>query len=232
MEKGVVGVDYAELQQLLEPDLIEKFWGYCSDEEIIQLYGANLVAEAEFLNEVQLDQRIATSTYRSFLFLPESPLIEIRHAVDRIDEADETRLALLVQWHFLQRIRAGQGQEPLGDTAMDEWLSADFFRTDVETPELALAADLNPDELPNDAAQLIAQHVVANFPEISQYIALVGAKSQPLGYRELRSVGKLSAPAEVMFNTRRALVDDVGSKDWRKTEKIVANIKALVGESG
>lgn len=220
-----VAVASAGLQQLLTPELIGQFWDYCCEEETVRLYHVNLVAEIGFLDEVGLDQRIATSSVNAVLFLPESPLLEIRADLESFEEV---KLARLVQWHFRQRNRKSMGLEPLDEAALDAWLSAGPLSLEVNAPTDCLTDNGDLDELSEEAALLVARHVVANFPDIARYIALTGPNSEALGYRDLRSVGKLDEPAAVMFNARRALLGDAGSKDWRRTLKIAAQIEALV----
>lgn len=222
-------MSHDRLQQLLSPHLAQRFADYCGDEETIRLYGTNLAAEVEFLDEVGLDQRIATSSFAASLFLPESPLLEIKQAFDSLSPSDAARFAKLVQWKFRQKSRASQGEDPLDEMALNQWLAADLYQTNVDASELASAGEIGLEELPANAAKQVAEHVVANFPEISDYIVLVDTKSKALGYLDLRAVGKLDAPAAVKFNALRALFGDAGSKDWRRFQKISEQIKTLAG---
>ncbi len=121
------------------------------------------------------------------------------------------------------------GNEAHSDADLSAWLSSELLSTEVQEPEDGVLSKGDPEVLAKEAAVHVAQYIVTHFPEIVRYITLASAKSKALGYRELRSVGKLDAPIEVIFGASRALLGDAGGRDLSGNLKIAEEIGSLAG---
>ncbi len=219
------------LAGLLTPKLIDDFWGYCGDQETIDFAGTNLLAELSFLEEFRVDRRLALSTVEVFIFLTDSPLLEIESKVQSFGADAIRSLAVLLQLEFIERIRNEAGWVAVPRPRLRQILTALIVaKASGEAPD-SLEIEADRSVLTDAQAARVARYVNESYPEVARYIFLTKRRAIDHGYKDGRLVGGLREPATLLERCRRSLIGVAGSKDWRSTIKIVNQIVALLEDS-
>lgn len=222
----------AELQQLLTPELIEQFWDYCCDDDTISSYRVNIIAEIDFIDEVELDQIIATSTIESLMFLAESPLLEIEDAIKAGSPEAAWDCARWLHWHFLLRARADRGLGHLDAGPPMAWMSqSPRSYLPNHGPEYRPPSGKEPtNDLSDKQIDEIAKFVIREYPEEAAYIAAARLKADSLGYTGTRDVGWLKAPDGRIFQAKVHLFGFVKGAAWFGAHQVKSRICQIIGE--